>query len=427
MQLDEFSALTREQLISRVKGLELRNAQLTSELEQMRNATLWRLTAPLRAATEFLRGRPVATQIEPVEAQPSIQSIPLATAAESSVVVDPGGHARRQDVPHFEHPERNPFFDWKPDPAEIRVWQLRNVVLDAFGYALFSDGARLAETVYLLGPEHERPVEAERLQHLPDEGIVVVGCNAFVNNYYHWSAQALPAIDLSIRHLQLASPDTPIQLALPPLRPWHMESLQALGYGDIPRLELDPARQYHLPRAVYCDILNGGMSFALSKAAAETGQRIRQALAPKGPPRRAIYIARTDAWQRRLRNEAAMIELAGRFGLETVVPGNLSFQEQVTTFAGARLVVGAHGAGLSNVAYCRPGTVVYELVPGHYRNLCFRTIADQCGLIYWADAFTSDGIGPPVMRDWEVDLGMVSARLAELSRICATADPICLE
>ena len=180
-----------------------------------------------------------------------------------------------------------------------------------------------------------------------------------------------------------------------------------------------PHDSTHLSRAVYCDFLNGCMAFSISQAAAETGQRIRQSLRPPHRTPHGIYVARTDASQRRMRNETAMIELAQNSGLDVIIPGNLSFEHQVAAFAAAKLVVGAHGAGLSNIAYCSPGTIIYELVPSHYPNPCFRAIADQNNLVHWADAFASDGNGPPVIRDWEADLTAVGVRLLELDAYLA--------
>jgi FkbM family methyltransferase len=67
-------------------------------------------------------------------------------------------------------------------------------------------------------------------------------------------------------------------------------------------------------------------------------------------------------------------------GFENIVPDELSVRQQLETFLGAEMVVGAHGAGLANIVVCRPGTKVLELMPAHgqmpeyYKNL-----AEGCG------------------------------------------------
>src|SRR6185437_12912895 len=94
-----------------------------------------------------------------------------------------------------------------------------------------------------------------------------------------------------------------------------------------------------------------------------------------------------------------------RRGYEIITPGTLSFTEQARLFRSASVIVGAHGAGLTNIIFCEPGTTIYELVSTSYANACFCNLAMVCRLQYWADAFSSDGDAstPPNLRDWESD------------------------
>ena len=48
-------------------------------------------------------------------------------------------------------------------------------------------------------------------------------------------------------------------------------------------------------------------------------------------------------------------------GWETVVLEKMSIQEQMKTFAEASQVMAAHGAGLTNLLWCQPGTKVIEI------------------------------------------------------------------
>ena len=132
---------------------------------------------------------------------------------------------------------------------------------------------------------------------------------------------------------------------------------------------------------------------------------------------RKIYIARTDTPRRRLRNETALLDVVHDRGFEIVVPGTLTLTEQIRVFREASLVVGPHGAGLTNIVFCEPGTIVYELVPDHYPNICFGNLALICQLRYWADSFVSHGEGHPSARDWDVDVAIVNQRLSEIESI----------
>lgn len=78
--------------------------------------------------------------------------------------------------------------------------------------------------------------------------------------------------------------------------------------------------------------------------------------APKG---RKIYVSRKKALTRRLVNaEKMMMALKG---WETVVLEELSIKEQVQCFAEASHIVSPHGAGLTNLLWCEPGTKVVEI------------------------------------------------------------------
>ena len=50
-----------------------------------------------------------------------------------------------------------------------------------------------------------------------------------------------------------------------------------------------------------------------------------------------------------------------RLGFAIVRPEELTFDEQVATFARARVIAGPHGAGLSNVAFAPAGCLVFEI------------------------------------------------------------------
>jgi hypothetical protein len=99
----------------------------------------------------------------------------------------------------------------------------------------------------------------------------------------------------------------------------------------------------------------------------------------------------------------------------------LSVAEQIAAFRGARLVIGAHGVGMSNIVFCQSGSFVYEMLPRHYPNAAFNRLAQAAGLNYWADLFEGVGEGSPYQRGWRIDLEIAAARLEAIrQRIAAT-------
>jgi hypothetical protein len=75
-----------------------------------------------------------------------------------------------------------------------------------------------------------------------------------------------------------------------------------------------------------------------------------------------IYISRNDS-KRKVLNEEELLERLSVYGFNSFELSKLSFAEKADLFAKARLVIAPHGAGLVNLIFCRPGTVVLELFP----------------------------------------------------------------
>ena len=76
-------------------------------------------------------------------------------------------------------------------------------------------------------------------------------------------------------------------------------------------------------------------------------------------PHRKIVVLRPGAVTRRIANSDEL--LLNLKGWETVVLDNMTIKEQIKTFAEASHVLAAHGAGLTNLLWCQPGTKVLEI------------------------------------------------------------------
>lgn len=320
----------------------------------------------------------------------------------------------------FSSPQRNPFPAWNPGPNEIRNYRLSDVVLDGLFRGLFNEHGYIRGTSYIIPDEEMMAVAVDpvRLVQDLDDSMVVIGCNHVApDNYFHWITQALPAIDFT---LSRAGQDRRIRLALPVLTQWQEDTLRLLGYSGVSRVTLtDPSKQYSFNQVEYSELLRGEATFRWSETIHRTFSRLRAAVDQVRHEGRKLYVARTDASRRVMRNEGSIIAELQQRGFEIATPGILSFAEQVRLFRDASLIVGAHGAGMTNIVFCEPDTIVYELLSTHYRNACFCSLTHVCGLRYWADAFDSEGEGTPFLRDWESDTTLVMQRLTEIEAIQA--------
>jgi Glycosyltransferase 61 len=112
---------------------------------------------------------------------------------------------------------------------------------------------------------------------------------------------------------------------------------------------------------------------------------------------RRLFISRRDATKRRVANEDALVTALKALRFEVVVPGTLTFTEQVATFASADVIVGPHGAGLANALFMPRGSTMLELHHANFGRPWYRRLAETLGLRYEALACDPDPTSPQQM------------------------------
>lgn len=91
---------------------------------------------------------------------------------------------------------------------------------------------------------------------------------------------------------------------------------------------------------------------------------------------RKIFMKRASHIKRALSNTREIEELMLQSGFEIIDNDNLSFEEQVAIYKEARLVIGIHGAGLTNLMFRYPFDMHFieifpaNSIPPHYFWLC---------------------------------------------------------
>ena len=288
---------------------------------------------------------------------------------------------------------------------------LENVVLDADSLILFKHGDAIAETVYFEPPGATRQLqEGVELTSLPEGEDLIFGYNNAHLGYQHWLTQCLPAIDWSLRRKRAAN----ARLILPPLAPWQEETLAALGLDRIPRLMPQANTRYHLPRVEYSDFLTGATSFAICMSGLRTAKRLADAM-PRFPTHdKVLYIDEVNPYYGSIRNEGAVIDLLRKRGVTIVERERLPIAERINLFRHADAVIGPLGQGLTDVLFCRPGTLMWEWMPGHHQNSSFNRLAQAAQVDYWGDMFATV-TEPSKPGQWEIDLDLVERRLKVLS------------
>ncbi|MEM6972414.1 MAG: glycosyltransferase family 61 protein [Pseudomonadota bacterium] len=116
----------------------------------------------------------------------------------------------------------------------------------------------------------------------------------------------------------------------------------------------------------------------------ETVSVFREAfgITPSVRPERLLYLSRRDAGIRRIRNEEALEAMLARHGFESVTATDYDHAGQVRLFGEARAVIGAHGAGLTNIIFMAPGGALMELFGRGYVQGAYLWLAHLRGHDY---------------------------------------------
>jgi len=95
---------------------------------------------------------------------------------------------------------------------------------------------------------------------------------------------------------------------------------------------------------------------------------------PAGKKRR-LWISRRNARERVVFQEEKLHAFLCRRGFSICELENLRVPDQMALFSDASLIVAPHGAGLTNLLFTRPNTMVLELVNFGSINQCYRVLA----------------------------------------------------
>ncbi|RYE20270.1 MAG: glycosyltransferase family 61 protein [Sphingobacteriaceae bacterium] len=197
------------------------------------------------------------------------------------------------------------------------------------------------------------------------------------DNYYHWLIDALP------RLLILAESDKTFKILLPYYTKDYVKlTIDALGFANQYILKID--------QTLFVDevLLPGRTAYGID----QNPQLIRDLrsiliknLHPVATkPFKFIYASRSRAKTRRLKNEDAIGDILKKYGFTVVYFEEVSFLEQIALMQETKILVGVHGANLTNSLFMQPGCILIELLNQDHPNLVYYHMASSLGLPYFS-------------------------------------------
>lgn len=281
------------------------------------------------------------------------------------------------------------------DPARVAsedpyVHSLRDVILETDQCAIF-DGEKvyIRETGGMNFSNH--PYVNGRAT--PDLSFYVVSCptpTAVIEepciligtdggtNYSHWVSRNV------LKFALLEMGDIPVSLPLlinADPRSYQLEYIDLLG---IPRSRLLPVRRGGLIQCreiVVPTLLRNHSKMRIGIEWLRT--RLAQFIEPAQNACDLLFISRKDSRRRMLLNEEEIEAALAQLGFTTVVLSEMSVTEQIRSFSRARVIVGAHGAGLTNLMFAPPQAAVVEITNARIHHMNdVRFISAQMGQRY---------------------------------------------
>ena len=223
----------------------------------------------------------------------------------------------------------------------------RSLVLDADNTYEEHPAERLRETYYW------RPRFLQRVRRIPGYAMAL---RSSANNYYHSLVDNLPKL-WALWHPRVR--ELPVQLLVPDgLR--HVEAffLEKLLPPNVIVRIVDSGTLYMPDTLLVPSFLSRQMSGCLPKAWLQFfGERVFPRR--KRNKHRRIHITRRASRAgRRILNEEQLTTALARHGFESFDLESLPLQAQIELFFDAEVVVGAHGAGLTNLVFADQARVI---------------------------------------------------------------------
>jgi capsular polysaccharide biosynthesis protein len=184
------------------------------------------------------------------------------------------------------------------------------------------------------------------------------------NNYFHWLYDSLPRLYIAKTIIKL---DENTRYLIPEdTYSFQKETLDILGVPVGARISSKECRHLQATNLIATTHPNPyeGAPTWVVKFLRES---FRGCSADK-IEERLIYISRGDSLRgRRLLNEDYLRTLLESVGFSTYRLSELPVSQQISLFSQAKMIVGMHGAGFSNLAFASKGAVVYELFSDRYQ------------------------------------------------------------
>lgn len=237
-----------------------------------------------------------------------------------------------------------------------------------------------------------------------------------INNYGHWMLDILPKLCITEKFKNLNSFDA---IYLPnynhlfqkdSLRYFKISNKKFINGKNIKHIYAD---KFTIPQHPYWKL--NKHQFATANIDSEFIKILRGKFLKKIKKlkKKKIFIDRSDSAfaHSQIENYNEVIKVLKYYNFEIVKLKDMPFKDQISYFYNANIVVGAHGAGLSNVLFCNPGTKLVEILSWKFKTNLLKNISVINKLKYFRLISSKK---PPPIKTLKPDIYVPIQKLIEL-------------
>ena len=205
-------------------------------------------------------------------------------------------------------------------------------------------------------------------------------------NYSHWLFDILPKIKLYSEIYNIKDLDF---IYLNKLNNFQFESLKLVGWNNLKTIDSNKFRHIQADEIICTDHPSYYKGYILEQAKyvptwiVQWLRNIFLDKAEKFECNDKIYIDRSGGAKHcQFINESEINDYLKEKGFTKYKLEDLSFSKQLYLFKNAKYIVGPHGAGFSNLAFCNENTNIIEVRPEDHPNTIYNRLSDINKLNY---------------------------------------------
>ncbi len=239
-------------------------------------------------------------------------------------------------------------------------------------------------------------------------------------NYFHWLFDVLPRLRILQKRVDVADidyflfPDTKLKFQRESLDIFQIPVSKRLSSRDNRHIYADEIITVDHPCVILNDpnrdnenLPNWIINFYRDSFVSNINDKKKT---------KKFFIDRDDSRSnirhlRSILNEKEVKNFLSSRGFQIIQLSSLTFLDQINLFSEAEIVIGLHGAGLSNLLFCQPKTKVIEIKLSHIGNM-YKNLGRQVNLNY----INFIGKGEETNHKLSNQLGNVFVDLNELEK-----------